>query len=119
VNRADRRAKIVKAMHDATGQKPERIWDPPWPPGIAAYRVAGVLCVMPELLPKAPASIRRAYRDRIVANATGRCPRCGAVADSDDLSSMRHEHGCPVSDAGLARWISPEGQAVITSGLLS
>jgi hypothetical protein len=107
----DRRAQVVNAMSSAEGQKPERIWDPPLPPGIAAYSVGSVLVVAPALRPGAPASVRRAYRDRIIANATGRCPRCDAVSDSEDMSTMAHEEDCPVSDAALSRWLDPEGHA--------
>lgn len=113
----DRRGKIVKAMSSAVGHKPERIFDMPLPPGIAAYSVASVLLVMPALLPNAPQSVRRAYRDRIIANATGRCPKCDAVADSEDMSSMSHEHGCPVSSIP-DRWLDPDGLAAIALGVI-
>lgn len=51
------------------------------------------------LLPGAPSSVRRHYRQRITANATGECPRCGSIA-ADPLegaqASISHNDGCPV-----------------------
>jgi len=65
---------------------------------------------MPALLPNAPASVRRRYRLRIVANATGECPRCETIA-VDPLEghhgSLSHENGCPLLLTDIERWIDP------------
>lgn len=48
-------------------------------PGFQAWMVGEVMVLMPKLLPGAPSSTRRRYRDRIIANATGECPRAAEV----------------------------------------
>jgi hypothetical protein len=39
---------------------------------------------MPKLLAGTPSSVRRAYRQRIIANATGECPRCNTCRRSSN-----------------------------------
>lgn len=68
----------------------------------------------------APPAFRAAWQVRAEANATGRCPGCGAVMASNRHERRKaeklgepahavilHEAWCPASDEGLERtWIS-------------
>lgn len=111
--RADTKAQLVAAWADPS--PPVRVWDAPLPSGVAAWKAGQALVLLPELLPGAPASIRRAYRDRLRTNATGRCPRCGAASGIDTASGPRtmHEQTCPVAALAGSRWLDRRGIAAL------
>lgn len=88
-------------------------------PGWTAHVVGGrggVLVVLPTLLPGAPASLQRRVRDRILTNATGRCPRCGEVAQEPEKApgggmgteGLAHADDCRVLITPAdVRWFDP------------
>jgi hypothetical protein len=82
-------------------------------PGFQFWKVGDVLVGMPKLLPNAPASVRRHYRARSVANATGECPRCDSIT-TDPLQghavSLSHNDRCPLLLNDIERWIDPRSQ---------
>ena len=114
-NRADQKAKIARSHASAVGQIPMLVGEPP---GFQAWMVGKAMVLMPTLLPGTPSSIRRRYRDRIIANATGVCPRCRNVVGDPgagkmlDNAEMAHEHDCPVSlvEGEVDRWIDPRSR---------
>jgi hypothetical protein len=93
----------------------ERLTDAPLAAGFTAWRVSGPdgssTVVLPSLDPKAPFEVHRRYLSRVIANATGCCPLCSAVAevsrDPDDgpaawrllevVISVRHATDCPAT----------------------
>jgi hypothetical protein len=109
VTRADRKAHIA-ASRTSARRNPEPILIEEPVAGFHFWKVGDVLVGMPKLLPGAPASIRRHYRARIVANAIGECPRCGSIA-ADPLeghqASLSHDDGCPLLLAHIERWVDP------------
>lgn len=97
---ADTKALLASTAERLGPNPPIRPVGPAGFPGYVAWNVGpehgGVLVVMPRLLPGAPASLRRRYRDRILANATGTCPRCTANTDAAHVhqGQMAHEPTC-------------------------
>lgn len=88
MNVADTRAALV-LLWDGVLAPPghwprlDRMADAPAPPGWAVWRAGGEggpLTALPDLLPSAPLDVRGRYLARVVANTTGRCPMCPAVA---------------------------------------
>jgi hypothetical protein len=67
-------------------------------PGWQQWKVGHVLVIMPKLLAGTPSSVRRAYRQRIIANATGECPRCNTITTDPHggHASPSHDDDCPV-----------------------
>lgn len=110
MNDADERAVRVRSWASAVNQTP--MLEPESTDEVSYWRVGEVLVLMPRLLPRAPQRVRRLYRDRVIANATGRCPRCFAVADVAG-TQMEHETACPVGAEGerdMGRWLAEVGQ---------
>jgi hypothetical protein len=74
-----------------------------------------VLVGMPKLLPNAPSSVRRRYRQRIVSNAVGECSRCGVIV-ADPLeghrATLEHEDNCSLLLHDIERWIDPRASAM-------
>jgi hypothetical protein len=66
MNKADRKASLARARAGACGKIPMLVGEPSDVPGFQAWIVGEVMVLMPG----APSSTRRRYRDRIVANAT-------------------------------------------------
>jgi hypothetical protein len=89
--------------------------DEPPSGGFQLWKVGDVLVGMPKLLPRAPASVRRRYRLRIVANATGECMRCGSIT-ADRLerhhATLSHCSDCPLLLNDIERWIHPRSNAL-------
>jgi hypothetical protein len=89
--------------------------DEPSDTGFQLWKIGDVLEGMPRLLPSARASIRRHYRARIAANATGECPRCGSIA-ADPFeghhASLSHDDSCPLLPNDIERWIDPRSQVL-------
>jgi hypothetical protein len=110
VNKADRKANIAASRASARRDPSPMLVDELPGDGLHFWKVGDVLVGMPALLPTAPASVRRRYRLRIVANATGECPRCESIAD-DPLeghqASLSHENGCPLLLNDIERFIDP------------
>lgn len=104
-NRADRKANIAHPEPMLVDEHPAG--------GFQFWKVGDVLVGMPALLPAAPASIRRRYRLRIVANATGECMRCGSIV-ADPLegthASLAHDDDCPLLLHDIERWVDPRAQ---------
>jgi hypothetical protein len=112
VNRADRKAQIVASRATARRHPvPMLVGEPS--PGWQMWKVGQVAVVMPRLLPGAPSSVRRHYRQRILANATGECPGCGSVVgDPEDGSvqaNLAHDGDCPVRELveHVEPWLDP------------
>jgi len=90
MTQADARAALAAAADRSTRSAPPGAWpllelltDAPAPPGWAVWRAGGPggsLTALPTLLPTAPIGVRWRYLARVVANTTGRCPLCSAVA---------------------------------------
>ena len=119
MNRADRKAQIAASRASARRHPdPILMGEPPDMPGWSLWRVGIVAVVVPRLLPGAPSSVRRQYQRRIIANATGECPRCGTVATDPvgDHASLSHDRDCPVRqlEVHAERWLDPRahGQRV-------
>jgi hypothetical protein len=118
MNKADRKANLARSRATARGQIPMLVGEPSDVPGFQAWMVGKVMVLMPRLLPGTPSTIRRRYRDRIIANATGECPRCQTIAADPgtgkvlDNAAMAHEHDCPVSlvEDEAERWIDPRSR---------
>jgi hypothetical protein len=114
-NKADRKAQIAASRASARRNPEPMLVDEPTAGGFQFWQVGDVLVGMPKLLPNAPASIRRHYRVRIVANATGECPRCGSIA-ADTLeghhASLSHNAGCPLLLGNIERWLDPRSKAL-------
>ena len=88
---------------------------PPQAARLHFWKVRDVLVGMPALLPTAPASVRRRYRLRIVANATGECSRCGSiVADllEGHQATLSHDDDCSLLLHDIERWIDPRSRAL-------
>lgn len=98
-------------------------------PGFALWQVGeagGVMVCLPDLVNPTP-EITHLYMDRILANATGRCPRCEAVA-SDPTSSapgillhhagVVHRSGCPTLKLELEsrQWFDPRALDYLNGG---
>ena len=115
MNAADRKAHIAASRATARRNPEQILVDQSPSPGFQFWKVGDVLVGMPKLLPNAPASIRRHYRARIVANATGECGRCGSIA-ADPLeghhASLSHDDGCPLLLNDIERWIDPCSQSL-------
>src|SRR4051812_42202863 len=109
MNRADRKANIAASRASArrhphpklVGESPNGVFQ--------HWMIGSVLVLMPALLPDAPSSIRRRYRDRIVANATGECARCESIAgdsvEDSGYAPFPHRVGCPVIRTDFEPWI--------------
>jgi hypothetical protein len=121
-NLADIKARAAAARAAATRDPtPHMVGHPADTPGCTAWSVGnprGVMVLMPTLLPGAPASLRRRYRDRIVANATGRCPRCGETSGIDAApaervasGTLKHADNCPLllDRPSDGQWIDQTG----------
>lgn len=109
---AGTKAAVANAAEALGANPPVRPLGPAALPGYVAWLVGpeqgGVLVVMPGLRPSAPASLRRRYRARIIANATGRCPRCSATSgvSSTHRAQMAHEADCTATfGARDERWL--------------
>jgi hypothetical protein len=114
-NKADRKANLA-ANRASARRNPEPILvSETLHDGFQFWKVGDVLVGMPKLLPNAPASIRRHYRARILANATGECPRCGSIT-ADPLeghhAALSHDNGCPLLLTDIERWIDPRFPAL-------
>lgn len=74
-----------------------------------------VAVVMPRIKNNAPGWAREWHRDRLVASATGVCPRCDGIVGVPDQYEMtgkadiEHEDGCVIADQwvpkSLSRWL--------------
>lgn len=97
---ADLKATQAQAAETLGANPPVQCLGPAGIPGHTAWLVGpvnggGVLVLMRQLRPGAPASLRRRYRARIIANATGTCPRCTASVDlSGQRGQIAHEPTC-------------------------
>jgi hypothetical protein len=101
MTRADARAALAACADRSARSAPPGGWpllellaDAPAPPGWAVWRAGGPgggLTALPALLPSAPFGVRWRYLARVVANTTGRCPLCSAVARITP-DSPRPEH---------------------------
>jgi hypothetical protein len=107
MNRADRKAKIAQARASARRHPVPMLVEES--DGWHYWQVGKVLTVMPALLRSAPSSVRRSYQSRIIANATGICPRCESIgvepADNSNYAPFRHHDHCPVLKTNFQRWI--------------
>jgi hypothetical protein len=94
-NRADRKAHLASARATARRHPEPMLVDMP---GWQQWKVGHVLVIMPKLLAGTPSSVRRAYRQRIIANATGECPRCNTITTDPHggHASPSHDDDCPV-----------------------
>ena len=105
-NRADRKAHLAAARSSARRYPlPMLLDEPPNMPGWQFWKVGGVVVCMPKLVPGAPASLKRHYLQRVIANATGECPRCDTVATDPAVgaqASLPHDGDCPVHRLGLS-----------------
>ena len=122
-SRADLKATMARVHTSAVDQIPMLVETSPMP-GWSFWKVGEVMVGMPTLLPNAPKSIKRRYLARIVCNATGACPTCGAItsdARGADRAIARaqveHESYCPVGDHGpsLDRWLDPAAEPMRTA----
>jgi hypothetical protein len=115
-SKADRKAQITGAWSKATADKQIKNFGPIGDlPGCSGFGVGGkggALIVLPTLREDAPEDVQLAYYGRVIANGTGRCPRCAAVA-SVETGQMSHENECEVgSFEDLAdKWCDPIGLA--------
>lgn len=106
MNTADDRARVV-ALWDRVHPTPDE-WPGvtlldggPVPEGFSAWRVGdddGIVTVLPTLLPSAPMDFRRRYFARVIANGSGECPLCGAVAglSADPVRTPAAWHRLPL-----------------------
>jgi hypothetical protein len=119
MNKADQKARVARGRDQARrNPEPMLVAEPSDMPGWQLWQVGGLggaAVAIPKLLPGTPTSIRRRYRQRIAANATGECLRCGSVA-ADDLkpdqlshSRLEHDDDCPLLlvEAEAERWFDP------------
>src|SRR4029453_1045265 len=93
------------------GQRPMLVGKPDDMPGFSLWLVGRV---------SAPKSIRRRYLARIVCNATGRCPYCGAISGDSNQAELGvqpsanivHESDCVIGDNGpsLDHWLAPAAE---------
>jgi hypothetical protein len=115
VNRADTKANIATSRASAR-RNPEPMLVEELPiGGFQLWRVGTVLVGMPKLLPGAPSSVRRRYRLRVVADATGECIRCGSLA-ADPLEGhhaiLSHDDRCPLLLDDIELWVDPRASAM-------
>lgn len=131
---ADAKARAARTHH-RIGARPTVEQMPNSPhESVTAWKVRGddanVVVMMPRLLPGAPASLRRRYRDRIIANATGTCPRCGEAsgveqhhADTTVPGSsgrLAHADNCPVLTRDTDnKWIDQTGIRMLATALMA
>ena len=106
---ADRKANIAAGRASAR-RNPEPMLVEEHPSGgFQFWKVGDVLVGMPALLPSAPARVRRNYRDRLLSNALGECPRCESIAgdpvEDSGLAPFPHRTGCPVIRTDFEPWI--------------
>jgi hypothetical protein len=114
-NRADRKAHIAARRASARRNPNPMLVDELPRGGFQLWKVGDVLVGMAALLPGAPASVRRRYRARIVANATGECGRCGSIV-ADPLeghhASLSHDDRCPLLLHDIERWVDLRSRAL-------
>jgi hypothetical protein len=109
---ADVRARLVAGWESASNsdQTIEQVDDPRVPPGWSMWRLGFSATVLPALVAHAPRGIHLRYRLRVLADLTGRCHACGAVASID--LAMAHEDGCPTQFSETDRgWFDPRAVA--------
>jgi hypothetical protein len=109
VNTADGKANIAASRASAR-RNPHPMLVAESPNGVFQHWMIGdVLVLMPALLPTAPASVRRNYRDRILSNALGEYPRCESIAgdsvEDSGLAPFPHRTGCPVIRTDFEPWL--------------
>jgi hypothetical protein len=108
-NTADRKANIAASRASARRNPHPMLVDELPNDGLALWKVGDVLVGMPALLPNAPARVRRNYRDRILSNALGECPRCESIAgdsvEDSGLAPFPHRQSCPVIRTDFEPWI--------------
>lgn len=121
---ADRKADRVRWQEQAGHAEIVDMGELPNSPGNVLYRVGPVAVIETRLLPGAPASVKARYQDRIIAAATGRCPRCGAISDVQEdaqevgRNQLRHDDDCAVLTLGTEmQWFDPRGVSMDGSGL--
>ena len=116
-NKADRKARITAARASARRHPEPMLVEELSDSGLHLYKVGDVLVGVPALVPGAPSSVRRRYRQRIQANAIGECGRCGSIVE-DPLEGHRatlaHENNCPLLLHDIGRWIDPRSSAMRT-----
>lgn len=111
-NTADAKAKLA-AVADRLGPRPRISYLGAGPLGSARWGVSsgsgGVMVVMPRILSVAPEDLLSRYRDRILSNALGRCPRCGSSNSvlSPSSAALGHEPDCVIADFTAAdqQWL--------------
>jgi hypothetical protein len=107
-NRADQKARIA-AGHASARRHPVPVVGELPASGWQLYKLGDVIVGMPKLQTTAPARVRRSYRDRLIANATGQCPRCEAIAgdpvEDAALAPFPHHQDCPVVRCDFEPWI--------------
>lgn len=110
-NHADTRGRLAAGLSSACAPDTalEQLDDAPTPPGWVMWRMGRSSTVLPELADDAPALVRLRYVARVVANCTGTCPLCEAVAGltADPIRTpatwllgavtvgITHAEGCP------------------------
>jgi hypothetical protein len=108
-NKADRKAQLAANRASARRHPVPMLVGESSVGGWQFWKVGDVLTVMPKLLQGAPASVRRHYRNRLIANALGECPNCGSIAgdpaENSGLAPFPHRNTCPVVRTDFERWI--------------
>lgn len=122
VSIADSKSRLAAAFSRAHGHPVSRVTDVSVPAGWQAWRCDDVVTVLPALVAAAPLVAHRRLLLRVVANCTGVCPACGAVAGFNvDPETHRagwlllpvtvavlHEPGCGAVFGGHeAAWFVP------------
>jgi hypothetical protein len=123
---ADLRARLAAAWERAHAVQAaevlplvEHLADAPAPPGWSVWRVGGEggpVTALPALAagPAAPMDVQRRYLARVLANCSGRCPSCGAVANLPSADPERTPAAWQVAPVTVGIVHAPECPAVFT-----
>ncbi|MGP6172058.1 hypothetical protein ACTU6V_12730 [Microbacterium sp. A204] len=115
MNLATSKAAAVAAWEENQGRSIDDLTERRIPGGISIWTLGASVCVTESLSDDAPARYIEIIRQRVLANLSGRCPECTAVAGvaAQGRGAMRHADHCPVGrpPAALAAYLDPAGTA--------